>query len=567
MNLRRPNANEATGTVNRSRSVVPMSGICTACVDGCRGGCELFVSSFRGREILYPQRYGDMTAGADKDYPIDYSHLNIQGYAVGARGLPQGVEGNPDTAIFPNVDTRTEYGWERKVRMALPIFTGGLGSTEIARKNWEHFAVGAAISGITLVCGENVCGIDPGLELSDNGKIRQSPEMDRRIEVYRRFHEDGLGEILVQMNVEDTRLGVAEYVLDKHGLETIELKWGQGAKCIGGEIKVKSLEGALELQRRGYVVLPDPSRSDVQDAYREGAIHEFERHSRLGFVTPESFLAEVERLRALGFRRITLKTGAYSAVELAMALRYGSEAEIDLITIDGAPGGTGMSPWPMMNEWGIPSFYLHSLTYQFCEKLASGGRRVPDIAFAGGFSTEDGVFKALALGSPYVKAVCLGRGLMIPGMVGKNIGEWLSRGDLPKSVSQYGSKVEEIFVSHEELKSKYGDALREIPLGAVGIYTFCQKMRVGLQQIMAGSRAFQVSAISRRDVMALTHDAAKVSGIPYVMDAYRQEATAILEGTSVQEFRVGDKIPLGDPTAILRLLRDESRRQRIPTFS
>ena len=45
--------------------------------------------------------------------------------------------------------------------MKVPIFTGALGSTEIARKNWEQFAVGAAISGITLVCGENVCGIDP----------------------------------------------------------------------------------------------------------------------------------------------------------------------------------------------------------------------------------------------------------------------------------------------------------------------------------------------------------------------------------------------------------------------
>ena len=36
----------------------------------------------------------------------------------------------------------------------MPIFTGALGSTEIARKNWEHFAIGTAISGITLVCGE-----------------------------------------------------------------------------------------------------------------------------------------------------------------------------------------------------------------------------------------------------------------------------------------------------------------------------------------------------------------------------------------------------------------------------
>lgn len=57
-----------------------------------------------------------MTAGANKNYPVDYSHLNIQGYAVGAKGLPEGVEANPDTAIFSNVDTTTEYGWEKKVK-------------------------------------------------------------------------------------------------------------------------------------------------------------------------------------------------------------------------------------------------------------------------------------------------------------------------------------------------------------------------------------------------------------------------------------------------------------------
>ena len=64
--------------------------------------------------------------------------------------------------------------------------------------------------------------------------------MDRRVETYKRYYE-GYGEILIQLNVEDTRLGVAEYVLDRHKLDTIELKWGQGAKCIGGEIKVNRI--------------------------------------------------------------------------------------------------------------------------------------------------------------------------------------------------------------------------------------------------------------------------------------------------------------------------------------
>lgn len=530
MNLQRPNANDATGTSNRSRSVVPMSGLCTRCVDGCRGNCEVFKASFRGREIIYPGPFGEITAGGDKDYPEDYSHLNIHGYALGAKGLPEGVEGNPDTATFPAVRTETEYGWDIKVKMRVPIFTGALGSTEIARKNWEHFAVGAAISGITLVCGENVCGIDPALELDSNNKIVNAPDMDRRIETYRRYHQ-GYGEILVQMNVEDTRLGVAEYVHRKHGLETIELKWGQGAKCIGGEIKVKTLERALELQRRGYIVTPDPSDPVIQQAFKDTAIKEFERHSRLGFIGEEKFYAEVDRLRNIGFKRITLKTGAYGLRELAMAIKWGSKARIDLLTIDGAPGGTGMSPWRMMEEWGMPSLHLHAAAYEFCKKLADKGERIPDIAFAGGFSSEDGVFKALALGAPFVKAVCMGRALMIPGMVGKNIAKWIEDDDLPKTVNEFGTTVPEIFVCYEEVADMLGkDEMKNIPLGALGIYSYSQKIKVGLQQLMAGARCFNIGAITRNELMSLTEECAKVTGIPYLMDSYREEAEAILAG-------------------------------------
>ncbi|MFC1994628.1 FMN-binding glutamate synthase family protein [Chloroflexota bacterium] len=528
MNLQRPNSNEATRTANRSRSVVPSSGLCSRCLDSCTGNCEVFKATFRSRELIYPGPFGEITAGGDKDYPVDYSHLNIQGYALGARGLAKGVAGSPDTATFPSVNTETQYGWDIKVKMKVPIFTGALGSTEIARKNWEHFAVGAALSGITLVCGENVCGIDPQLERDSKGKVASAPDMDRRIEVYRRYHQD-YGEILVQMNVEDTRLGVAEYVSKKHGLNTIELKWGQGAKCIGGEIKVNSLDRALELQKRGYIVTPDPSNPINQVAFKAGAVKEFERHSRLGFIDEEDFYNEVKRLRNLGFKRITLKTGAYSLRELAMAIKWGSRAKIDLLTIDGASGGTGMSPWRMMEEWGIPSLYLHAAAHEFCENLTDRGERVPDIAFAGGFSSEDGVFKALALGSPFTKAICMGRALMIPGMVGKNIQKWLDEGKLPNTVSQFGSTAEEIFVCWEDVKNTVGaDEIRSIPLGAIGIYSYSEKIKVGLQQLMAGARCFSLPAISRREIMSLTEECAKVTGISYLMDAYREEAMAIL---------------------------------------
>lgn len=526
MNLSRANSNEALETKNRSRNIAPQSGICSRCVDGCKGNCDLFKSTFRGRELLYPMPFGSITAGADKDYPVDYSHLNIMGYAMGA----EGIEADPDHAIFPTVSTTAYYGSRDVVKMRIPMFTGALGSTKIARVNWDHFAVGAAISGISLVCGENVCGVDPELKLDKHGNVIDSPEMRRRVEMYRHFQE-GYGDIMVQLNVEDTRLGVAEYVIEKLGVETIELKWGQGAKCIGGEIKVSDIQEAQMLQNRGYLVTPDPSDKDVQKAYKDGGIQEFERHSRVGFLNKDDFMREVDRVRKLGAKRVTLKTGAYPMRELAMAIRWASDAKISLLTIDGAPGGTGMSPWRMMSEWGVPSIYLHSMAYELCLRLAKKGAWVPDIAFAGGFSSEDHVFKALALGAPYCKAVCMGRALMIPGMVGKNIDRWLKGedGGLPSTVSKYGTSVEEIFVTWETLSSKYGKDMKDIPLGAVGIYTACEKIRVGLQQLMAGARKWRTHLITRKDIACLTEEAAKVTHIPYIMDAYREEAYKVID--------------------------------------
>ena len=72
--------------------------------------------------------------------------------------------------------------------------------------------------------------------------------------------------------------------------------------------------------------------------------------------------------------------------------------------------------------------------------------------------------------------------------------------------------------------------MKNIPLGAVGIYSYCEKIKVGLQQLMAGARCFSVPAITRRELMSLTEECAKVTGIPYVMDAYREEAMKILGG-------------------------------------
>lgn len=518
------NASRVTFTRNRIPNVVSYSGLCATCLDGCPGTCEVAKSSFRGRELLYPQPFGKITAGAVKDYPVDLSHFNIHGTCVGAVG----IEADPDKAIFPNASLETVIGGNKhQFKLKVPVFTGALGSTEIARTNWEGMAIGAAISGIAVVVGENICAMDPEAEIK-KGRIARSQEMERRVKTFQEWYE-GYGTILVQYNVEDGRLGVPEYVIEKLGVEAIEIKWGQGAKDIGGEVKIPDLDRAILLKQRGYVVLPDPEDPVVQQAHKKGEFKEFERHSRLGMVEEDKFGCEVERLRKSGAKFISLKTGAYRPADLARALKCASSAGIDLLTADGAGGGTGMSPWRMMNEWGVPTVYLESLLYQYAKRLDEKGAYLPSLAIAGGFSLEDHIFKGLALGAPYVKAVCMGRATMIPAMVGKNIGLCLNgNGSLPKEISQYGTDIDHIYIMAEKLKERYGRDFSRIPPAALGVYTFLDRIGAGLQQLMAGARKFQLKYISRGDLVALTREAAEVSGIPYIMDADREEVDKIL---------------------------------------
>jgi hypothetical protein len=120
---------------------------------------------------------------------------------------------------------------------------------------------------------------------------------------------------------------------------------------------------------------------------------------------------------------------------------------------------------------------------------------------------------------------------MIPGMVGKNIQQWLKDGRLPNTVGQYGSTPEEIFINYEDVKNIVGaDEMKNIPLGAIGIYSYSEKIRVGLQQLMAGARCFSIPAITRHELMSLTEECARVTGIPYLMEAYKEEAMEILNG-------------------------------------
>jgi len=543
--MRFSKTNDVLGTTNRGNPAE--SSLCTLCRADCMGQCETWKSSLVGRKLLYPRDFGVVTAGANNTthVGVSYNSLRIQGYAYGAHGMAQGLSNDADNCIFPNVDLTTEFGYEVKTKSKIPLMTGALGSTFIAAKYWDSFAIGGALVGIPIVVGENVVGVDKASEIN-KGKITKAPELDRRIDTYLRYQED-FGAIIVQLNVEDTRNGVAEYVVGKYGDRCIvELKWGQGAKDIGGEIQVSSIKYAQFLKNRGYIVDPDPTSPEVQQAFEKGAIKSFARHSRLGGtnlssveLVQEDFMKSVEYLRKIGFKRISLKTGSYGMEELAMAIKFATEAKLDLLTIDGSGGGTGMSPWNMMQSWGVPSINLHSKAYEYASILAAQGKRVVDLSFAGGFALEDSIFKGLALGAPFTKLICMGRGIMIPGFLGANIegaihperkekvnGNW---DKLPASISAMGSTPEEIFASYYDVQKKVGKGeMKNIPYGAIAMWTMADKLACGLQQLLAGARKFQLNKLTRNDLFAGNRETAQETGITYITDAKDETAKRIL---------------------------------------
>jgi len=529
------NAKSTTGTKTRVPDVTPISGMCPLCIEECGTLCEISKAAFRGRETLYPlpEYFGVSTAASNKDYFIDFSHFQIMAELIGACG----IESDPDVAFFENVDCSTSVATRSKkpIKLKVPVVIAGLGSTAVAKRNWNSLAKGAALSGIIETVGENVCGMDPDSVYS-NGKVQKSPDMEFRVNSFRELWDGEYGDIAVQTNVEDMRGGVDEYVLSKLEVNIIERKWGQGAKAIGGEVRLDSIERAMELKRRGYLVVPDPEDPDVQEAFRAGAFRTFERHSRVGFPKFRDFVEDVEHLRDMGAKYVFLKTGAYKPEAVAFTMKAASEAKIDMLTFDGAGGGTGMSPVPMMNEMSTPTIHLEAQVLMAAEIMQKQGRFIPDLAIAGGIINEGQIFKAIAMSNlgngPLVKTAAMARAPLTAVMKAEHFVRLAKEGKLPKSFSdQYTSDPENFFIMTKTLEHLYPDLKpgKDIPWGAIGLYTYLiDRIGEGLKQLQAGARKFKLDLLDRSDIASLTEYAAKVTGIETIEERAKKTISGVL---------------------------------------
>jgi len=122
----------------------------------------------------------------------------------------------------------------------------------------------------------------------------------------------------------------------------------------------------------------------------------------------------------------------------------------------------------------------------------------------------------------------MARAPLAAAMVGKTIGKKIKEGQVPVYISRFGNTVDEIFISAPELKKKYNGSFDEIPSGAIGVYTYYQRLAQGVRQLMTGNRKFALNYIERNDIAALTKEAADVSGISYIMDVDKDEVEGIL---------------------------------------
>ncbi len=76
--------NDVLNTANRGNPAE--SGLCTLCRADCKGKCETWMSSLRGRKMLYPRDFGTSTAGSGnpEHVGVSYGSMRMQGYNYGA---------------------------------------------------------------------------------------------------------------------------------------------------------------------------------------------------------------------------------------------------------------------------------------------------------------------------------------------------------------------------------------------------------------------------------------------------------------------------------------------------
>ena len=338
---------------------VSQSGLCSICT--MEGNCEVGKRAKTG-ETLFPEPFGTAQFGGEKKTPC-LDDLQIMPELYGP------------SIDFEEVSVSTEIG---SFEVSAPVAIASMGSTKVAHQYGEELAEGAARAGIPVGIGENV--------LATYGEEVLRKRMEPYIDNY-----DGKGALVVQVNENERKKGLAE-MAHSIGAHALEIKLGQGAKQeLGGEIQFESEEEAEKYREWGYKV------KETEDG-------KYQRHAKPPRLTDEA-LEEYILKSAEHDLPIWVKTGIGRGINKLMKKIHEMNEEygqlIEALTVDGHEGGTGMSPWVIMNEMSVPSGALF-------KKLDFEPNF--DIMLAGGYNSGPDITKALLLGA---KGASMGRSFLI----------------------------------------------------------------------------------------------------------------------------------------------------------
>jgi hypothetical protein len=100
---------------------------------------------------------------------------------------------------------------------------------------------------------------------------------------------------------------------------------------------------------------------------------------------------------------------------------------------------------------------------------------------------------------------------------------------LPANVREIGHSPEEIFASYHDVEEKVGkNEMKDVPYGAIAIWTLADKLAAGLQQLMAGARKFSLDQIDRGDIVSANRETERETQIPFITEIDDSSAQAIL---------------------------------------
>ena len=263
---------------------------------------------------------------------------------------------------------------------------------------------------------------------------------------------------------------------DMRRADGLEIYISQGAKPgLGGQLMAKKVTPELA-EIRGI-----PSGIDLRSPSRHPDI--------LG---ADDLVIKVEELReATGYRvPVSIKLGAG---RIRDDIKIAAKDGFDFVELDGMQGSTGAGSSEVIDHVGIPTLPAIIEALEALEEI--GARQSLELVLMGGLRDGVDAVKALCLGAD---AAAFGTSVIIAG------------GCIACMQCHVGQCVTGIATQDPEHEQRYKPATE-----ASNIHRFLESVRWQIAAITHGLGYSDVRDLSRDDLVALTPEAAAITGLPY----------------------------------------------------